>query len=752
MGNWGDKGNAIGHSKKTIELKFHRFSFEVDIILDNRGFLMKKIIIAPLFTMLVVSCGTVLPSQSDSSFVSQAPSSSTSTTSTSTSSATISSEGTTENSTTSSEDYSSSETPISSTPSSSEEQVSNRKVPFNQIGSLVAQVVDAKAMGIVNSKDRTPLNGRRNQEGEDQNYMVKVTETYNPNTQITEDQTIQVTFTRVTNTQTTELQTGTSTHVATADPITIERVNDLPGNIVITNVIGYEFRLLSGETIVEDWMSSDLETIEFNFDDAFTDLVIESRSLNASISFTTFDDFSYTIKQGDQVIYEDILDNDLADVNESVGAMTISGLTQGLVYDVTYEGYQVIETITQDEVEGQVDKLFVLYQYTFVSFVPLNSNIRPQDQDLELDYDDIPLYDKTGFYSDSTRQSFVVDNNTGLIYKIEGINIASLSGGCVAVQDNPFPFDMRITEEDELEFYSLHQNASIMTYSCLKDKFGNIVIHNSHIDTILESNNIIFYTSEYRFSQSYSYWLNSNSELVKILYSDTYLDLTSGYLDDIKILSTNLSERSVQKSDSFFLYHEPNSNIPGFDGIPWRIHLKVMEGIVLGVTVNEGWNNDYRPNYLGGIRMFYYDVENFLDLVYIHSEIVVNTGYVQKDNLILSLIDGTIYYYSDIWSLFDSIFSEQRESSQYIDDTFSNPESHVKHDLSLLHVNLNPSKVIDNVVIDENHNINKFELSGMTSYDLVLEYYLDKPTIRAYETGTYIAPPATTVTLQPTNR
>ena len=75
---------------------------------------MKKIIIAPLFTMLVVSCGTVLPSQSENSLISEVSSSGTSS---------------------------------PSTPSSSEEPVSNRKFPFNQIGSLVAQVVDAKAMG-----------------------------------------------------------------------------------------------------------------------------------------------------------------------------------------------------------------------------------------------------------------------------------------------------------------------------------------------------------------------------------------------------------------------------------------------------------------------------------------------------------------------------------------------------------------------------------------------------------------------------
>jgi hypothetical protein len=307
-------------------------------------------------------------------------------------------------------------------------------------------VVDAKAMGVVNSKDRPQVSGRKSVQEEDQNYMVKITETYNPNTEITEDQTVQVTFSRVTNTQTTELQTGTESYVATAEVLEIERATDLPGNIVITNVEGNEYRLLSEEVVLQDWISSELETIEFIFDESLPGITLESRSLNASISFIAFEGFTYTIKQGETIIYEDLEDNDEADNNEALGNITLSGLTEGLTYDVTYEGYQVIETITQDEVEGQVDKLYVLYQYTFISFVPLTINQRPQDQDLELDYDDIPLYDKQGYFSDSTRQSFVVDNETGLIYKIENINIASLSGGCVTVQDSPFPFDIRITE------------------------------------------------------------------------------------------------------------------------------------------------------------------------------------------------------------------------------------------------------------------------------------------------------------------
>jgi hypothetical protein len=611
---------------------------------------------------------------------------------------------------------------ITSINSSSEVSESNRKVSFNEIGSLVAQVVDAKAMGIVNSKDRVQQNSRLNQEGVDQNYMVKVTETYNPNTQITEDQTIQVTFTRVTNTQTTELQTGTATHVATADPITIERATNLPGNIVITNVIGYEFRLLSGETIVEDWMSSDLETIEFIFDEALTDIVIESRSLNASISFTTFEDFTYTINQGDQVLYEDILDNDLVDNNAAVGAITISGLTEGLAYGVTYAGNQVIETITQDEVDGQVDKLFVLYQYTFISFVPLNLNPRPQDQDLELDYDDIPSYDKTGFYSDSTRQSFVVDNNTGLIYKIEGMNIASLSGGCVSIQNSPFPFDMRITEQNELEFYSLHQNASINTYSCLKDMFNNIFIRNDLLNYFDGTNNVTYYVLNDTFRKGY--FFNQKKEVFM-------RDLS---LNEIKLFVASGQSRDLNNFDSFYVFEENHEN---------GLYL-VENGVLKHFYQNQnfGGHSFFGKNYLkyGTDNGYSYE----LDLISEKSQSMFLTKFGKDYGIILELKNGNLYLYINIWESFDDYFSQFKS------------ESFVEEDIWLRNLTENSfftkNEILNGVTLNNSNEIVKVTPSGSLNYEIIPEFIDNEWTITPYIYGTYFAPSSITITLQPTNR
>jgi hypothetical protein len=682
---------------------------------------MNKIFIAPLFTMLVVSCGIILPSSEGSI-----------------------------TSVNSSQDESSlnSQTTSSTNPSSNEEPFSNRKVPFNQIGTLVAQVVDAKAMGVVNSKDRVQPSGRRNAQGEDQNYMVKVTETYNIETKVTEEQTVQITLVRVTNTQTTELQTGTESYIATAEPITIERLTDLPGNIMITNVQGYEFRLLSEGVVVQDWIRSELETIEFIFDEALTGITLESRSLNASISFIAFEGFTYTITQDETIIYEDLIDNDDADNNDTLGNITLSGLTEGLTYDVTYEGYQVIETITQDEVEGQVDKLYVLFQYTFISFVPLNVNDRPQDKDLELDYDGVPLYDKQGYFSDSTRQSFVVDNNTGLIYKIENINIASLSGGCVAVQDSPFPYDMRITELGNLEFYSLHQNSAIVldqefifptqqkVLMCFKDKFGNNYVKNSRLNQYDASTKTFYYVHNYYghnegFNKPISYWLTSKGEAFKISH------IISG-IASYSIMQENQDSRPLNVTDNFKIYRSVLLDAQYDEVKDGKVYTFLNGGNGFNNSFNQITFRRYDPFenvfHIFEFQGLKYNIDYFYEhkIFLIYSSNSRNLSFVTN---IYESFDLTEDYSLNTWTDFGQNFT------QYYKD-YKNQE---------IPQFMNPRLVLEDCDLLDNE-ILRFGISANTYYEIILENTSEGYVFVAYEKGTYIAPPSTTITLQPINR
>ena len=850
---------------------------------------MKKIFIAPLVTMLLVGCQLVIVAPSSSMVSSEQ--------------ASISSNTSTPSSITNSSSTNSSTSTDSSSSSSSEDPINIRKVPFNQIGSLVAQVVDAKAMGIVNSKDRAPLNGRRNAEGDDQNYMVKVTETYNIETKVTEEETAQVTLVKITNTQTTELQTGTESYLATSEPLNIERLTDLPGNIVISNVPEYEFRALNGDIVLQDWTSSDQPTIEFLFErlesgtfnkvasaealdivpitndpgnivfannpeyefrlmdggvevipwqahsttnvefifnseitnptieyrginalitfesisnltydisfngetiidglvdngpsdldsdlgtisingltegftyevaysgevpnHELTNIIIESRSLNASISFIAFEGFTYTIKQGETVIYEDIEDNDEPDTNEAVGNITLSGLTEGLTYNVTYAGYRVIETITQDEVEGQVDKLYVLYQYTFISFVPLNVNDRPQDKDLELDYDGVPLYDKQGYFSDSTRQSFVVDNDTGLIYKIENINIASLSGGCVTVQGNPFPFDLKTNENGSVDFNQIFSNSTLRMDHCIKDKNGNIFIQNDKLNYFDESKNVTYYVFNNNDSNPFiGYWLNSNYETVKINYVFKYnwTSKTSGFvqpfnsraalIESIQIYENNDNSRDITVNDTFDIYDQGESST-----------LKRYQNFYT-IFVKDGFAYAYQKvgyGFFGGLELIKFNPSTGSDWLYYTYYSVparYDSTYLEKYGILIEWHDNKLYVIEDVWSKVDLFFEGITTGPG--NDGFYKYFQENNGPISLK-AWTNSTIIINGCQIsevkDENgYQINKvmtFTPSGNIYYDMILTESNGTHVVEPYVVGTYIAPPITSVTLQPINR
>jgi hypothetical protein len=733
-----------------------------DTMNSIRGIYMKKTLITPLLTLLVVSCGTTLPSFESS--VSSSSSTSSSSSSTSTSSSTSST---------------TSETPLNT-----------RKVPFNQIGSLVAQVVDAKAMGIVNSKDRVQPSGRRNAQDEDQNYMVKITETYNPNTEITEDQTVQVTFSRVTNTQTTELQTGTESYLANAEASEIERLTDLPGNIVITNVEGNEYRLLSEEAVVQDWISSELETLEFIFDEALTGITLESRSLNASISFIAFEGFTYTIKQGETIIYEDLEDNDEADNNEALGNMTLSGLTEGLTYDVTYEGYQVIETITQDEVEGQVDKLYVLYQYTFISFVPLNLNQRPDSSEILLDYDGVAFYDKFDYFSNNLRQSFVVDNNTGLIYKIENLDILSLRGGCIRLRNNSIPFDMRINNLGQLEFYALYSNVNIYTGYCLKDIYGNKLVLNDAIDYRDESTKTIFVNistinqkfigKDSNIEVGPSYFLTSSGLIANVI------ELDSGW-PIFKVIDSKGELRDLNQTDKFEIY---------LTKLPFRsdIDFERLELTLIGLgfsflyfktTISSGVYSilpSMRPNVLNvlngkdssqlylfpsqwwtfmisyfnedKISFYEFNLSPYSNQFNGTSEFFVSFKFFDEFDILFfwSYREKKAIYFTNVLKNFTNTVASLQIDNSYSFET--NDQSRIHTDVNLsdfLGPEIDIEMLLNAQYSDQTRIFTKVEINGNTDYDIfavLSEYgYILTP----FVSGTYIAPPTTTITLQPIN-
>jgi hypothetical protein len=656
-----------------------------------------------------------------------------------------------------------------------------------------------------NSKDILPTqNARKNNQGEQetQNKVVKVTETYNPTTKVVEDKNIEVTFTRTTNTQTTELQTGMDTYVATAEDITVERLTDEPGRVVIKNIPNHEFRALNGEIVLQDWTSGEEDTITFTFEETITSITIESRSTNASISFTAFEGFTYQVKSGETILFDNLKDNESGDLNDKLGVITVAGLTEGLPYDVHYSGYVVTETITQDEVEGQVDKLIVLYQYTFISFVPLTLNQRPTFSELELDYDGLAIYDKKDYFSSSTRQSFVVDNDSGLIYKIENINIDNISKGVLWLKDNFVPHDIRIKTNGDLEFYPLFTNTSIIAFDAFKDKHGNTFILNNRLNLTDVSSKVTFYVHNYKwnphpnsqlrrvlenqnftevqrditgFVKDTSYWLTDTNETLMLEFAPARLfnppTNTTRIIKDLKLINKNHEKVNVPTTMNsnvydFDIFYEPNHG-----GVkPY----KIKNGWVYSESLSYNgwwqlvWDMEKNKNiwekpksYLSFGHFSAYNINDGSEFLFysgIHTP-TNNISYLKDRDIIIEYQDGKIGIIQNFSEYLRKLYYHFKNTNIYHFASYSNgPISRFPNNDDLLAAKL----INENIFLDyelvledvgmENGEIIRFGVDGNTTYDLILEEVNGELTLVPYVKGTYVAPPPTTITFQPINR
>ena len=210
-----------------------------------------------------------------------------------------------------------------------------------------------------------------------------------------------------------------------------------------------------------------------------------------TISILATEGFMYTVYHNASLVYSEVKDNDHNDKDEKNGVIVLDNLIDGIEYRVDYKGIGVETTITQDDINGEIDKLYVLNGYTFISFVPLGTSQRPSDNELVYDSTGVATYDKTNYFSGATRQSFVIDNATGYVYQIKDVSIDEIKNNLIIISGKIY--DMRVAENDELQFYTVVQNEKIEVVDFFKDVYGNTYICNNKIETIDYNNNTIYY-------------------------------------------------------------------------------------------------------------------------------------------------------------------------------------------------------------------------------------------------------------------
>lgn len=347
---------------------------------------------------------------------------------------------------------------------------------------------------------------------------------------------------------------------------------------------------------------------------------IEARCINSTITFEALDGFTYTLKDVDgNILKENVTDNGKNDSNQEKGVITFNGLLENQKFTVSYHGEGEETVVTQEKVNGSIDKLYTLGDFTFVSYVTLNiaSNkgiakdkygyddakdaygkplyiSRPGNDKLDFDENGVSFYDKVNYYSDCEHQSYIINNATGLVYKLDDFRIDKIENG-LFWQGN-FVYDMSIQNGNAV-FTPLFSNPDINAYSVIKDRYGKKYIYNDKIEQYDSGSNTVFYTDKPESgSKLYKYLTNSQGEVLKyyinIDYGTSYEDNPDEFFD-LKIM-TSEGERELNQFDNHYFPKMITKTFGG--GFSYLPAITIRNGIFYEYASDAMWS--YKNNSL----------------------------------------------------------------------------------------------------------------------------------------------------------
>lgn len=215
--------------------------------------------------------------------------------------------------------------------------------------------------------------------------------------------------------------------------------------------------------------------------------------------------------------------------------------------------------ITQEDLDAQINKVYTTNRYTFLQFIAMvdNSGQYPYfNSNKEIEYEDITVrpssmtydengvaeFDKTDYFSSNLTASFVIDNETGFIYKIENFYIKSFHNGLV-VDEKGYYYIIKTNENQCLTFTDILPNKDCKVNNAVFDNYGWTYVANDLIDSIDNENKVVYTTIRDKYivdSRNNVYEFQSRYSIPNIMLNgvSTKLDNTE-LIIGIKNLFTN---------------------------------------------------------------------------------------------------------------------------------------------------------------------------------------------------------------------
>ena len=212
-------------------------------------------------------------------------------------------------------------------------------------------------------------------------------------------------------------------------------------------------------------------------------------------------------------------------------------------------------TVTQDKINGEIDKIYVQSNYTFLQFVEVSHNSGYACIDGE-----IPTYCKSDYSSYGDYKTYVMDNETGELYALsEDIFIGRFINGFVTIagENGDVMCNMTIMN-GELLFSPVLKNQSLTIYDIFRDKYGHTYIMNNYLDAYDAETKTVYYT------KTCNYILSKEGIAIRLDYNGDYAfnyeELPYSYQQIVKI-EEDFSFNTITANEKYqFDYNPLNSN------------------------------------------------------------------------------------------------------------------------------------------------------------------------------------------------
>lgn len=566
----------------------------------------------------------------------------------------------------------------------------------------------------------------------------------------------ELSFTKIIADAAAELIQGETRVIASSNKDTsVDIVSRTDNSITITVDPMCEYRAvdMDGNVLVE-WGKFETDTHTFDIAQA-RDAKVECRSLEAKISFNTLDGFEYTICHNGQPVMEGLRDNDDNDNSKRKGFAEWGHFTEGESYEVRYKGHGKKDECTQDKLGADIDKLYTINGFTFISFVAKGKSKRPSEAETIYCQDGVNAYDKIGYYSDKTRKSFVIDNATGYVYPLENFHIRYIMNGLLFSDENDFwdrkyVYDFNTTEDGQLNIYQLFSNTdNKYVRSCAKDKYGHKYIVNVFPDGYDNTTD--------------TYYLEQGELLCSTSGDVVIIENDGNQVSSIKVSTVDGKFRELNDNDNFSLYNGGGLAKYRYtikSGVLYRwdedtVHfddggglLTVLARVYYGIEPIDQNFSDYLDI---GIRFYNGDLLKYVKeqfdgnyryveyrpLEKIYSDGVDllewNLSFLGDYDTILAIGNGKLIKFRNVWEYMANTFHDDTEISACEFDVIYDGKLTVNYD--------DQGKY---QLVEDGYN-------GQTKYEIAVDYTGNTVNFRLVEQSSYTRPPRT-VTLQPINR